>query len=97
MTAARTTRWIILIFAQAATVAWAYYAITHLLGSSPTQQQQAAEYNSTSRPESVVMRQMESEQEVWGRQSLFSIACVLLVLMMVLINWVLDGRPPGVH
>ena len=93
MTGIRTIRWIILIFLQAGTVAWAYTAISHLLGSSPTQQQQREQYSSTSQPESAQMRQIDQEQLQWGRQSLFSVACAFLVLMAVGINWVLDGRP----
>lgn len=90
----RTVRWLILIFLQAATVAWAYTAITHLLATSPNRQMQLAQYNSTSQPESAMMKQIETEQLDWGRQSLFSVACTFLVLMAVMINWVLDGRPP---
>ena len=30
----------------------------------------------------------------WGRQSLFSVACSFLLLLVVLMNWVLDGRQP---
>jgi NADH:ubiquinone oxidoreductase subunit 3 (subunit A) len=94
MTAARNIRWLILIFLQAATVAWAYTAITHLLATSPTQQQQLAEYHSTSQPVSAAMVRINQEQTQWGRQSLFSVASCFLVLMFVMINWVLDGRPP---
>jgi predicted transporter len=97
MTGIRTIRWIILIFLQAATVAWAYTSITHLLNTSPNQQQQLAQYSSTSQPASAVMKQIDREQLEWGRQSLFSVASAFLVLMAVGINWVLDGRPdrPG--
>jgi NADH:ubiquinone oxidoreductase subunit 3 (subunit A) len=96
MTSLRTIRWLILIVLQAATVAWAYTAIHNLLGTSPSQQQQMAEYGSTSQPVSAVMRQTESDQARWGRQSLFSVACCFLVLMFVIVNWVTDGRsPPG--
>jgi hypothetical protein len=93
MNAARTTRWIILIFLQAATVAWAYTAITRLLDSSPSQQMRSAEYGSTSQPVTAQRQLIDQEQLQWGRQSLFSVACAFLVLMAVGINWVLDGRP----
>jgi predicted transporter len=97
MTGIRTIRWLILIFLQAATVAWAYTSIAHLLATSPNQRQTLAAYNSTSQPESAQMKQIDQEQLEWGRQSLFSVACAFLVLMAVGINWVLDGRPdrPG--
>jgi len=97
MNPTRTIRWIILIFLQAATVAWAYTAITHLLNTSPNQKQQLAQYGSTSQPVTAQMQQIDQEQLQWGRQSLFSVACAFLVLIAVGINWVLDGRPdqPG--
>jgi hypothetical protein len=90
----RTTRWVILIVLQAAAVAWAYTSITHLLASSPNQQDLIAQYGPTSQPISLAMQRIGQEQSTWRVQSLFSVAACFLVLMILLITWVTDGRPP---
>ncbi len=92
--AMRTFKWLILIVLQAAAVAWAYTAITHLLSSSPNQQMLQSQYGPTSQPMSLALQQINREQLVWGKQALFSVASCFLVLMFVLITWVTDGRPP---
>jgi len=93
MTAVRLSRWIFLLTALIASIAWSWIAIDHLLDYSISQQLRESQYGPTSQPVSEHMLTLEATQKHWGRQTMFGIACSILFLLAVMMNWVLDGRP----
>ena len=91
LTLIRQIRWMVLLGALLASIAWSYIAINHLLGSSIAPQQRTADYDSTA--DSARVHQMDLSQQYWGRQTMFAVAVAFFFLMAVMMNWVLDGRP----
>jgi hypothetical protein len=90
----RNIRWFFLLTALAASIAWSCTAIHHLLGTSPTRQQELAQYGDAPQQVPAYLKQLDQQQMRWGRQSLFSVALSFLLLLVVMGTWVLDGRPP---
>jgi hypothetical protein len=52
-----------------------------------------SQYGPASQPVSEHLLQLESAQKLWGRQTMFAIACSVASVLAVMMNWVLDGRP----